>query len=66
MRGLVPQIPMCLVLSACIQNSASQIPIDRPLIGALDSWYPTMSVLNTQRSLPDSKLKSGKEQGPSK
>jgi hypothetical protein len=63
---------MCPVLSARIQNSAvltqlaSRIPINIPMVGAPDSRYLTMSVLNTQRSLLDSKLESGEEQGPSK
>jgi hypothetical protein len=65
---------MCPVLSASIQNSAVLTPIgvsdskQHPMIGAPDSRYPTMSVLNTQRSLPvpDSKLESGEEQDPSK
>jgi hypothetical protein len=32
------------------------------MIGSPDSRYPTMSVLNTQLSLPDSKFESGEEQ----
>jgi hypothetical protein len=72
MRGLTPRIPMCPVLSARIQNSAVLTTIGIsdsshfPRIGAPDSRYPTMSVRNTQRSLLDSKLESGEEQGPSK
>jgi hypothetical protein len=72
MRRLAPWIPMCPVLSARIQNSAvlhplaSRIPISCPTIGTPDSWYPTMSFLNKQRSLPDSKFEFGEEQGPSK
>jgi hypothetical protein len=38
---------------------------DSNRVGAADSRYPAMSALNTQRSLPDSKLESGEEQGPS-
>jgi hypothetical protein len=67
MRGLVPRITMGPGLSARIHNSAVLTSI-----GVSDSnhWrpgfrYPTMSALNTQRLLPDSKLESGKEQGPS-
>jgi hypothetical protein len=39
---------------------------DSSRVGAQDYRYPTMGVLNTQRSLPDSKLEFGEEQGPSK
>jgi hypothetical protein len=35
-------------------------------VGAQDSRYLTPSAMNAQRSLPDSKLESGEEQGPSK
>jgi molybdopterin-binding protein len=60
------------VLSARNQNNAVLTHIgvadsnNHLMIGTPDSRYLTMSVLNTQRSLPDFKLESGEEQGPSK
>jgi hypothetical protein len=72
MRGLAPRIPMCQVLSTRIQYSAVLTPIgvsdssQSSYNWCLDSRYPTMSVQNTQRSLPDSKSESGEEQGPFK
>jgi hypothetical protein len=40
------------------------IPINLPMVGAPDSRYPTMSALNTQRSLLDSKLRTGRSKMP--
>jgi hypothetical protein len=62
MRGLAPRITMCPVRFS--HPLVSRISINRLMIGAPDSRYPTMSVLNTQRLLPDSKLESDEEQGP--
>jgi hypothetical protein len=50
MRGLAPRIPMCQVLSACIQNSAVLTPI-----GVSDSnkssydWRPGFQVSDNER-----------------
>jgi hypothetical protein len=59
-------------LSCRIQNSAVETPLELRIpnihltIGAPHSKIPTMSVLYTLRSSPDSKLETGEEQGASK